>query len=112
MTKPKGFAAMDRAALAALASKGGKAAHAKGTAHEFSTEEARLAGSKGGKAAGARKRAMAVGAIYASGAATTAPTPSDMPITSAAERTLPLVDGEGNPIVGHEIIEPITDIGT
>ena len=33
-----------------IASKGGKAAHAKGTAHEFTSEEARRAGRKGGKA--------------------------------------------------------------
>lgn len=32
-----------------IASKGGKAAHAKGTAHEWTTEEARLAGRKGGQ---------------------------------------------------------------
>ena len=34
-----------------IASQGGKAAHEKGTAHEFTPEEAREAGSKGGKAA-------------------------------------------------------------
>jgi general stress protein YciG len=34
-----------------IASKGGKAAHAKGTAHEFTPEEARAAGRKGGQAA-------------------------------------------------------------
>jgi general stress protein YciG len=34
-----------------IASLGGKAAHAKGTAHEFSPEEAREAGRKGGQAA-------------------------------------------------------------
>lgn len=39
-----------------IASKGGKAAHAKGTAHEFSSEEARDAGRKGG-AAVSRNRA-------------------------------------------------------
>ena len=33
-----------------IASKGGKAAHEKGTAHEFDSEEAQRAGSKGGKA--------------------------------------------------------------
>lgn len=33
-----------------IASKGGKAAHEKGTAHEFTTEEARQAGAKGGRA--------------------------------------------------------------
>jgi hypothetical protein len=31
-----------------IASKGGKAAHAKGTAHEFTPEEAREAGRRGG----------------------------------------------------------------
>jgi general stress protein YciG len=31
-----------------IASKGGRAAHAKGTAHEFTPEEAREAGRKGG----------------------------------------------------------------
>ena len=35
-----------------IASKGGKAAHAKGTAHQFTTEEARTAGKKGGQASG------------------------------------------------------------
>jgi uncharacterized protein len=32
-----------------IASKGGKAAHEKGTAHEFSSKEAREAGRKGGQ---------------------------------------------------------------
>jgi general stress protein YciG len=42
---------MDQARQREIASKGGQAAHAKGSAHEFSSEEARQAGSKGGKAA-------------------------------------------------------------
>jgi uncharacterized protein len=40
-----------------IASKGGKAAHQKGTAHEFTTEEARIAGRKGGAASRARRTA-------------------------------------------------------
>ncbi len=47
----RGFAGMDRAEVRRLASKGGKAAHAQGTAHEFTPEEARVAGRKGGMAA-------------------------------------------------------------
>lgn len=47
----KGFAAMDPRKVSAIASMGGKAAHAAGTAHEFSPEEARAAGRKGGHAA-------------------------------------------------------------
>jgi uncharacterized protein len=50
----RGFAAMDPEKQRAIASKGGKAAHAKGTAHRFTTEEASEAGRKGGRAAHAR----------------------------------------------------------
>ena len=46
----RGFAAMDTAKQREIASKGGRAAHAQGTAHEFSPEEAREAGRKGGQA--------------------------------------------------------------
>ncbi len=45
----RGFAAMSAAQVSEIASKGGKAAHAKGTAHEWSSEEARVAGRKGGQ---------------------------------------------------------------
>jgi general stress protein YciG len=38
-----------------IASKGGKAAHEKGTAHEFTSEEARIAGRKGGAASRSRR---------------------------------------------------------
>ena len=49
-TSKRGFASMDQEKQREIASKGGKAAHAKGTAHEFSSEEAREAGRKGGEA--------------------------------------------------------------
>jgi general stress protein YciG len=45
----RGFASMDAAKQREIASKGGKAAHEKGTAHEFTTEEAAAAGRKGGQ---------------------------------------------------------------
>ena len=45
----RGFAAMNEARQREIASKGGRAAHAKGTAHEFSADEARKAGRKGGE---------------------------------------------------------------
>jgi general stress protein YciG len=44
----RGFAAMDPAKQREIASKGGKAAHEKGRAHEFTPEQAREAGRKGG----------------------------------------------------------------
>lgn len=45
----RGFAAMDPDRQRKIASEGGKAAHQSGNAHEFSSEEAREAGRKGGK---------------------------------------------------------------
>ena len=53
----RGFASMDRARQREIASKGGKRAHAKGTAHEWTSEEARQAGSKGGTARRDRSKA-------------------------------------------------------
>lgn len=49
-TSKRGFASMDEDKQREIASKGGKAAHEKGTAHEFDAEEAREAGRKGGEA--------------------------------------------------------------
>ena len=52
----RGFASMDRVKQRQIASKGGKVAHEKGTAHEWTSEEARRAGRRGGMA-GSRRRA-------------------------------------------------------
>ena len=57
----RGFASMDRAKQREIASKGGKAAHQKGTAHEWTSEEARDAGRKGGLASHKRRREMQSG---------------------------------------------------
>ncbi len=46
----RGFASMDPEKQRRIASKGGKAAHAKGRAHEWTVDEAREAGRKGGSA--------------------------------------------------------------
>ena len=46
----RGFASMDEDKQREIASKGGKSAHEKGTAHEFTSEEAKRAGQKGGQA--------------------------------------------------------------
>jgi len=54
--RPRGFAAMDRTIVSEIARKGGKAAHSAGTAHEFTSEEARVAGRKGGRATHAKRR--------------------------------------------------------
>ena len=86
-TSKRGFASMDPSKQREIASKGGRAAHAKGTAHEFTSDEARVAGRKGGEAVsrdrahmaaigregghsrGARARAAATGTAAAIGVA-------------------------------------------
>jgi general stress protein YciG len=52
----RGFASMDPGKQREIASKGGRAAHQKGTAHEWTSEEARNAGRKGGLASHRKRR--------------------------------------------------------
>jgi general stress protein YciG len=52
----RGFASMDPQRQREIASEGGRAAHEKGTAHEFTSEEAREAGRKGGQARSQNRR--------------------------------------------------------
>lgn len=54
----RGFASMDPKKQREIASKGGKAVHAKGTAHEWNSEEARKAGKLGGVASHKNRKAM------------------------------------------------------
>lgn len=58
-TSSRGFASMDPEKQKEIARKGGRAAHAKGTAHEFTSEEARSAGRKGGEAVSRNRAHMA-----------------------------------------------------
>ncbi|KAG1246389.1 hypothetical protein G6F68_014659 [Rhizopus microsporus] len=55
----RGFASMDGDKQRAIAAKGGRAAHASGNAHEFSPDEARVAGRKGGEAISRDRQHMA-----------------------------------------------------
>ena len=55
----RGFASMDRSKQREIASKGGRAAHQKGTAHEFDSGEARAAGRKGGVTVSRNREHMA-----------------------------------------------------
>jgi general stress protein YciG len=57
--KPQGFATLSPERQRAIASKGGKAAHEKGTAHQFDPREAKEAGRKGGAAVSADRAHMA-----------------------------------------------------
>ena len=55
----RGFASMDPQRQKEIASKGGRAAHRKGTAHQWSVEEARVAGRKGGTSVSRDREHMA-----------------------------------------------------
>ena len=100
----RGFASMDRSKQKEIASKGGRAAHEKGTAHEFSkdeaalaakrghergtaheftTEEARIAGRKGGMARAANREKSSSGEAIG---------PAQ---SSAAQGVAPVLEGEG-----------------
>lgn len=58
-TSKRGFASMDPAQQREIAAEGGRAAHAKGTAHEFTSEEARRAGAMSHKNDAGRSRQSA-----------------------------------------------------
>ena len=55
----RGFAALDSERQREIARLGGRAAHAQGRAHEFTSEEAREAGRKGGEAVSKNREHMA-----------------------------------------------------
>jgi uncharacterized protein len=59
VTEKRGFAAMDREKHLEICSKGGKAAHEQGRAHEFTRDEAVEAGRRGGAAVSADTEHMA-----------------------------------------------------
>ena len=84
----RGFASMDRAKQREIASKGGKAAHQKGTAHEWTSEEARDAGRKGGIASHQRRREQA-----ASGGSSVSDTP-DMEMSGEVGRVPMPIDND------------------
>jgi general stress protein YciG len=66
----RGFASMSPEKQREIASKGGRAAHQKGTAHEWTSDEARNAGRKGGQISrGGRGRLIESPAVAASGPA-------------------------------------------
>ena len=52
----RGFAAMDAEKQKEIASKGGRAAHKQGVAHQWNSNEAREAGKKGGQSRGRKSK--------------------------------------------------------
>jgi general stress protein YciG len=59
MSRKRGFAAMTAEQQRAIAALGGRAAHEKGTAHEFTAQEAAEAGRKGGRTVSRNRAHMA-----------------------------------------------------
>lgn len=55
----RGFASLTPEQMKAVAAKGGKKAHETGRAHKFTSEQARIAGTLGGKKVSANKEYMA-----------------------------------------------------
>lgn len=81
--KLKGFALLSEERRKEISSVGGKAAHASGNGHEFTSEEAKRAGQLGGRAVARKKREAAK--------------------PTAAERTLPLpIDNVGEDYLTDE----------
>ena len=79
-TSNRGFASMDPERQREIASEGGKAAHASGNAHEFTSEEARTAGSMshkndGNRQSGSSESGSSGGSRQSSGGGTRGGTP-------------------------------------
>src|ERR1700737_1801015 len=96
-TSKRGFASMDPAKQREIASKGGRAAHAKGTAHEFTSDEARVAGRKGGEAVSRDRAHMsAIGREGGHSRGRARQTPSQSDVSSGAQ-----TDTERAGYIGH-----------
>jgi hypothetical protein len=94
----RGFAGMDPEKQRQIASKGGKAAHEKGRAHEFTSEEARAAGRKARH--GSQRNNAQPSAPTEAGHTTTNGAPSPPPQPS--ERPPEAPSAHGMPAPAHE----------
>jgi uncharacterized protein len=91
----RGFASMDQGKQKEIASKGGRAAHAKGTAHEFDSSEARAAGRKGGMAVSRNREHMA--AIGRRGGEARGARARQLAQSGSAQRTVPDASRQNTP---------------
>src|SRR5579862_2262256 len=96
-TRNRGFASMDPQKQKDIARKGGKAAHEKGTAHEFTSDEARAAGRKGGERVSADRSHMSrIGRL--GGKTSAGRRPTSAPGTGAAGPTADMSRAESMPM--------------
>jgi uncharacterized protein len=93
--RKRGFAAMTPEQQRKIASMGGRAAHERGTAHEWNAMEAAEAGRRGGKAQG-RRAAESTGAAFL--------TEVELPEATLRERVrrIPSSPGQAMSKVGHD----------
>jgi general stress protein YciG len=102
-SRGRGFAGMDPERQRQISSQGGKAAHQKGTAHEFDSEEAREAGRKGGMVSGGRRRAREQSARATTEAQPTAPPEAETEVETETEES----EAESRtPMGSHEGVGP------
>jgi uncharacterized protein len=78
-TEDRGFASMDSNRQREIASKGGRAAHKKGAAHQWTREEAQAAGRKGGLARHRKSQAAALAREEQVPATVSAPHETELP---------------------------------
>jgi len=105
-TKNRGFASMSSEKQREIARKGGRAAHEKGTAHEFTTDEARAAGRKGGERVSANREHMSrIGRLGGKRSAGRRSTSSGQPGSdngSSSNGGFDKGSGDGAPAASHD----------
>lgn len=106
----RGFAAMPKDKLQEIARRGGQAAHAKGTAHEFTSEEARVAGQKGGAKVAANRAHMAeMGRLGGQANAKRRAYNARLPRAEAAPATVAISEKPETPAIPRTIITVVED---
>ena len=112
-TRSRGFASMDTEKQREIARKGGRAAHEKGTAHEFTADEARAAGRKGGERVSANREHMSrIGRL---GGKMSAGRRQQQAVSSSAPESAPSTsegNGTGEPSAAPEMSHPGAEADT
>lgn len=104
-TRNRGFASMNQEKQREIARKGGRAAHEKGTAHEFTPDEARAAGRKGGERVSSNREHMS--RIGRMGGKSSAQRRS---LTASQRSSASANAGNGNGAANGEALSPQQDL--
>lgn len=104
----RGFASMDPERQKEIASRGGRAAHEKGTAHEWSSDEARHAGRKGGVTVSRDRAHMAAIGREGGESRSAAARQTRQPKTADRELVLTVSREGGSAAVSNNTVRPST----